>query len=297
MDSPIPVQSRGSGLPKDVFEMLRDLYAERSHLDEAIATLARLSHGQGKRSVSPPKSLSQFSRFQTPEKRTLSGGNLKRMTAAQLKETGEARKRTAETRAREWGTVTAPYNKMATPIPAWKEAYDEDDSLIYLLDRDLKIVRCNLAWDAFALANRGNKAVSSKVIGTCIMDVVPLALKSFYRAAYESVDRFKRTWWHVFECSSPTHGRVYQMCIMPTDGGCFLITSTLISEVPLAIEPPKHLDDYAGADGVARMCSNCRRIKCLLGVWEWIPEFLSNEQLLTTFDLCEFCIAYHYHVR
>ena len=74
--------------------------------------------------------------------------------------------------------------------------------------------------------------------------------------------------------------------------------NTLIGEAPAGVEPPKKLDDYAGADGIAIMCSNCRRVKRLSppGVWEWIPELLWNGQVLTTFDLCDFCTAYHYHV-
>ena len=51
------------------------------------------------------------------------------------------------------------------PDPAWKHSYDNDDSVIYLLDPDLKIVRCNAAWDRFAVANGGEAVVSSKVAG------------------------------------------------------------------------------------------------------------------------------------
>ncbi len=187
----------------------------------------------------------------------------------------------------------------AEPISIWKEAYDKNDSLIYLLDRDLTIARCNLAWDVFALANNGTSALSSKVVGTCIMDVVPPALQSFYRTAYDAVERFRRNWWHIFECSSPTQARIYQMRIMPCDGGGFLTINTLMSEAPPGVESPKNLADYAGADGIAIMCSNCRRVKRVSppGAWEWIPELLWSGQILTTFDLCDFCAAYHYHIR
>jgi hypothetical protein len=153
--------------------------------------------------------------------------------------------------------------------------------------------------DVFAVANNGTKALSSAVIGTCIMDVVPPALQNFYRTAYDAVMRFRRNWWHVFECSSPALARVYQMRIMPCDGECFLTINTLMSEAPVGVEPPKNLEDYAGADGIALMCSNCRRVKRLSrpAAWEWIPELLWSGQVLTTFDLCDFCTAYHYHVR
>lgn len=192
--------------------------------------------------------------------------------------------------------VIEPLNAIVTPIPGWKEAYDRDISIIYLLNADLKIVRCNLAWDVFALANDGRKALSSEVLGTSVMDVVPSVLQKFYRAAYDNVSRFRRDWWHIFECSSPSLARIYQMRIMPGARGSFLTINTLISEARMGVEPPKNLDDYAGTDGKAIMCSNCRRVKRLSppGVWEWIPELLWNGQFPTTSDFCDFCAAYHH---
>jgi hypothetical protein len=186
-----------------------------------------------------------------------------------------------------------------TPISGWKEAYDKDISIIYLLDADLKILRCNLAWDAFAQTNDGAKALSSEVLGIPIMDIVPPVLQKFYRAAYDNVVRFRRDWWHNFECSSPSLARIYQMRILPCGRGNLLTINTLISETPLEVEPPKHLEDYAGKDGRAIMCSNCRRVKRLSppGPWEWIPELLWHGRFSITSDLCEFCMAYHYHVR
>ena len=186
-----------------------------------------------------------------------------------------------------------------TEILNWKEAYDRDDSIIYLLERDLRIARCNRAWDSFALANDGRQALSAAVIGTNIMDVVAPALQSFYRAAYDNVARFKRNWWHTFECSSPSRARIYQMRIMPCDDERFLTINTLMSEEPWSVEPRRNFDDYAGNDGIATMCSNCRRVKRVIppGPWDWIPELVWSGRVLTTFGLCDFCTAYHYHLR
>lgn len=186
-----------------------------------------------------------------------------------------------------------------TEILSWKEAYDRDESVIYLLERDLRIARCNRAWDSFALANDGRLALSAAVIGTNIMDVVPAALQSFYRTAYDNVARFRRNWWHTFECSSPNIARIYQMRIMPCEDGGFVTINTLMSETPESDQPLRKLDDYAGNDGIATMCSNCRRTKSLSGpgTWDWIPELLWEGRVLTTFDLCDFCTAYHYHLR
>ena len=57
--------------------------------------------------------------------------------------------------------------------------------------------------------------------------------------------------------------------------------------------PP--IENYAD-DGVATMCSHCRRVQRLgqPAAWDWVPELLLKSQILTTFRLCAFCQAYHY---
>jgi len=125
-----------------------------------------------------------------------------------------------------------------TSILNWKAEYDQDDSVIYLLDADWTIARCNPAWDRFALANHGEAARSARVVGTRIMDVVPPDLQDFYLAAYGNVQRFRRDWWHIFECSSASLTRIYQMRILPCDAGSLLTINTLIGETPLETAPP-----------------------------------------------------------
>jgi hypothetical protein len=181
----------------------------------------------------------------------------------------------------------------------WKAEYDNDDSVIYLLDADWRIARCNAAWDRFALANRGETASSARVAGTFIMDVVPQDLQAFYLAAYGNVQRFRRDWWHIFECSSASLTRIFQMRILPCDAGSLLTINTLISETPLENAPPKPVQDYASSDGIVTMCSHCRRVQRLRepATWDWVPELLFSGEVLATFGLCGFCTAYHYHLR
>lgn len=182
-------------------------------------------------------------------------------------------------------------------LSGWKQEYDNNDSLIYLLNAELRIARCNPAWDRFAIANDGGQAVSSKVVGAKVLDVVPLALKSFYRTAYGNVQRFRRDWWHVFECSSPTVSRAFQMRILSCGDGGLLTINTLLREVPLEPEPCGNVEDYAATDGIVTMCSHCRRVRNLRqsAAWDWVPELLTRERVLVTFGLCDFCAAYHGH--
>jgi hypothetical protein len=182
-----------------------------------------------------------------------------------------------------------------TPVSGWKDEYDRDDSIVYLLDAELRIARCNPAWDQFAIANDGEQTVSSKVLGTYVLDVVPSVLKPFYRAAYGNVQRFGRDWWHVFECSSPTVSRTFQMRILDCGSGELLTINTLLRQVSLDAQPRGNVEDYAAMDGIITMCSHCRRVKNLRksGAWDWIPQLLIRGRVLATFGPCDFCAAYH----
>jgi hypothetical protein len=177
----------------------------------------------------------------------------------------------------------------------WDDAYDHSGSVIYLLDPEQKIARCNRAWDLFALANQGAAALASKVVGKSIFDVVPADLRDFYRTAYRNVLSFRRDWWHIFECSAPGLIRVFQMRILPCDQGGVLTINTLIREAPLETAPPKQLEDYA-ENGIAVMCSHCRRVERRVppAGWDWVPELFLRGEALVTFRLCDFCTAYHY---
>jgi hypothetical protein len=184
-------------------------------------------------------------------------------------------------------------------ILSWKAAYDDNDSIIYLLDSGLRIARCNLAWDQFALRNHGEAAISSRVVGTHVLDVVSPDLRPFYLAAYQNVQRFRRDWWHIFECSSANVARTFQMRILPCDEKSLLTINTLISETALEESPPKSIEDYANRDGIVTICSHCRRAQHVRqrDVWDWVPELLMSGQALASFGLCDFCTAYHYHLR
>lgn len=184
-------------------------------------------------------------------------------------------------------------------VETWKTAYDEDNSVIYLIDAEKRVIRCNRGWDRFALANGGDKSVSGRVVGTDIMAIVPLELREFYRAAYDNVQRHRREWWHMFECSSATQKRVFQMRILPSDDGGLLTINTLTISSDLEVPEPRIVSDYADSEGIVTMCSHCRRVRRLGRPrgWDWVPQLLIGTQTLVTYGLCEFCTAYHYAAR
>ena len=51
-------------------------------------------------------------------------------------------------------------------ILSWPSEYDRDPHVIYAVDEKFRIVRCNPAWNTFALENNGSAAKASKVAGS-----------------------------------------------------------------------------------------------------------------------------------
>lgn len=183
-----------------------------------------------------------------------------------------------------------------THIPSWREAYDADPAVIYVLDENLKIVQCNPAWDRFAVENGAPGLTGSRVCGTGIMDVVPPVLHDFYGTAYATVRRFQRQWWHVFDCSSADVSRSFQMRILPEGPRDLVVINTLLREEPHVAQAAARIEEYSDADGVVTMCANCRRVEHLTqpGRWDWLPWLLAASGALVKPGLCSFCFAYHY---
>lgn len=111
--------------------------------------------------------------------------------------------------------------------------------------------------------------------------------------------KFQAQWWHVFECSSSTVSRSFQMRILPAGGDRFVVVNTLIREEPHEGQIELRIEEYTDADGIVTTCANCRRVEHLTrpGTWDWMPFLLASSGALTRPGLCPFCFAYHYPGR
>jgi PAS domain-containing protein len=186
-----------------------------------------------------------------------------------------------------------------TEARIWRDAYDSDPAIIYVLDPGLRFVRCNPAWDRFAQVNGKAELTGLNVSGTCIMDVTPNVLRDFYSTAYDSVRRFQRQWWHVFDCSSADVHRSFQMRVLPAGSDHILVINTVIREEPHEPQIAARIAEYTDAEGIATICANCRRVEHLTqpGRWDWVPVLLSLCGTLVQPGLCPFCFAFHYPGR
>jgi hypothetical protein len=165
-----------------------------------------------------------------------------------------------------------------------------------LLDDDLRIIHCNRAWDTFALANNGDRAVARKVLRHNIMDFIPAELQDFYREVFEAAARGVVEF--DYECSSPETFRLFRMQVLRNQPAGFALVNSLRVEQPIAtlraVDGPS--STYASKTGEIRMCSHCRRTERIdtPGAWDWVPAYLNSREVKITHGLCPVCQDYFY---
>lgn len=176
-------------------------------------------------------------------------------------------------------------------VLTWLPAHDSDVHVIYAIDESLRIVRCNSAWDKFALDNNGSAAKASNVVGVCLYEVIPGELWEFYDKGFQSAKQAGQ-WQHLFDCSSARVMRRLRMTVSFAGAG-FLIRNVLVKDaLAPASEAGGNFADYGQA---ITMCCHCRRVENKrTSAWQWVPEFI--EELPRDFRtrLCPECRVYHY---
>lgn len=177
----------------------------------------------------------------------------------------------------------------------WTSVYESDPAVIYAIDAGFRIVRCNEAWDRFALANDGRLATRECQLGNCVLDGIPDELRSFYQTVYGRVLATRREFGYVMACSSPLVRRRFHMSIRPFGDSGLLTVNSLLGEVPHEEANPDADSAYLGAGGMIHMCSHCRRSenRNQAGRWDWVPRFFEPGRRISH-GFCPVCANYHY---
>lgn len=179
--------------------------------------------------------------------------------------------------------------------------FETDPAVIYALDRDLRIVYCNAAWDRFALENGGAGLERPLALGRPVMDSVPKVLHAFFEDGYRRTLSSRETWEHTYECSSPSVYRSFRMSTYPEpDGSGLVVVNSLVVAHPHddAKRPPQapdlglYVDDF----GVLKMCSHCRRVSRVgePARWDWVPAFVDAPPERVSHGLCGVCVHLFY---
>jgi hypothetical protein len=188
--------------------------------------------------------------------------------------------------------MVAARQGFGTEATTWSAAFDQDPAVIYELDFDFRVRRCNRGWDVFALENNGYSCTSARVIGTFLFDVISPDLRPFYLRAFKEVKE-GREWSHMFQCSSAAVIRQLRMRIVPAATG-FITMNELVEE---RLQPPPEGDskDAASFGPVVSMCANCRRVlNHKQNTWQWVPDFVAHMPISAKQVLCPPCYAHHY---
>jgi len=180
----------------------------------------------------------------------------------------------------------------------WIDEFEDDRSVIYLLDRNLRIAYCNKAWDEFAERNGGVKLQRTEQVGRRVLDSTAEPLKAFYRSAFERALAEHQPWEHLYECSSPGHYREFHMQVLPVQSPpCLVVVNSLVVEKPheRVIRPPLTAL-YRTSGGVITMCMHCRRTRSSAEpeVWDWVPDFVASPPDGVSHGLCPTCFFYYY---
>lgn len=171
---------------------------------------------------------------------------------------------------------------------------EHDAGIVFVLDRDLRIVYCNEAWDTFARDNGGTAWERPHPYGRSLLDVIPDRLRSLYRTAYRQVFFSGVPWVHHYECSSAELYRSFRMTVTRNeDGQSLTVMNSLLEESghsasrhAAAPVPSVHHD----ATGSITMCSVCRRtLRFADQVWEWVPDYVRQPPQAVVHCLCDRC--------
>ena len=184
-----------------------------------------------------------------------------------------------------------------------KKKLEKDASVIYALDKDLRITYCNEAWDRFAIENGGRGLERERQSGRSVMEVVPRPLQPFFEKGYRRVLQKRENWEHTYECSSSTIYRTYRMAAYPDpESSGLVVVNSLITERPLTSEhgSAKAASDsvYVDSYGLITVCCHCRRTHRAgsIGAWDWVPAYVENPPPMVSHGICEVCMNLYYSV-
>lgn len=192
---------------------------------------------------------------------------------------------------------------MAGNLPEWElwREFEDDPSIIYVLDRDFRIRYCNAAWDRFALENRGAHLARALQSGANVMTATAPPLRPFYARLFGAVLQTGEQMHCVYECSSDISFRRFHMLVSRkrvSSADLFLVVvNSLVEETVQPDSPVRYdPDSLRDSNGFITMCSHCRRTQ-LPGEesrWAWLQDLVREMPDDVSHSICPVCFDLHY---
>lgn len=142
-------------------------------------------------------------------------------------------------------------------------ALEREAGSAYLLSPDFWIRCVNEGWRRFARDNGAPELAAGGFDRGPITQFVALPLRPFLRAGFARVLQRGEPWAHVYECSSPTEYRRFNMRVelAPVQLGLIVVHSCVVAlPAPEAVSGFEgQAADYTDARGLIVQCSACGR--------------------------------------
>lgn len=178
---------------------------------------------------------------------------------------------------------------------------EEHDQPIYGIRPDGEIAYVNPAYLRFADQNgAGEEIRESWAVGSNAFEATIGPLERFYRDRFDECLRRGVVWDHLYECSSASKFREFNLRAFPLDGRGLLIVHALVVQAPH--DPATHvarlpeLGRYMDEHGHITQCYHCRRVRCTCTPprWDWVPQWVDHPPPYTTGTLCPPCAAHSF---
>jgi PAS domain-containing protein len=172
---------------------------------------------------------------------------------------------------------------------------EHDPAIVFALNRELRIIYCNAAWDRFAQLNGGRLLLQRpRPYSLCVLDVMPECLIDLYDPAYRGVFTTGREWVLEYECSSDVVYRLFRMTVIKRPEDDFILSvNFLLEERPHGQERQIAIPDsmaYGAPGNAVVMCCFCRRTQRIDGRgWDWVPAYVQNHPTRVVQGICKGC--------
>src|SRR3954468_7382085 len=183
------------------------------------------------------------------------------------------------------------------PVPSasWRArlfaALEAEHESAYLLGLDLSLQYVNEAWRRFARQNGAPQLGSNWHTADPITRYFDGPTRVPIVACFARVIARNQPWSYLYECSSPTQYRKFNMWVVPTAprDGLIVVHSRAVELVPgqaLADQMRNYIDER----GLLVQCSGCRRIHNPLEFsWDWAPWLATDQRPNTSHGMCPIC--------
>jgi hypothetical protein len=180
--------------------------------------------------------------------------------------------------------------------PDWLAQFENEPSIIFVLDSTFHLRYCNASWDRFALENGGSNLLRKTQIGVDVMEITPEPLRAFYSALYSRVLKSGEETDHVYECSSGEKLRLFRMRVRRADTHLVVINSLALEQEYEDYGFPGDLQALQDDNGIVTMCCHCRktRLPNAVNLWVRIPGFVNKMPPLVSHGICSDCFSTYY---